>query len=75
MFSDTQVKKIVGKKWQIILAVTKFCLSAKFYAVFFSTDKVSDNKKILGYRKTPFSNKIKSAENIALSENGKLIKS
>ena len=58
MFSDTQAKKIVGKKWRIILAVTKFCLSAKFYAAFFSSDKVSDNKKIWGYRKTPFSDKL-----------------
>ena len=34
---------------------------------------ISDNNKFLGTIK-PFSNKIKSAKNIALSENGKLIK-
>ena len=39
MFSDSQAKKIVGKKWRIILPATIF-LQTKFYADFFSFHKV-----------------------------------
>ena len=45
MFSDSQAKRFVGKKWQVILPVTKFFtddfLSTKFYADFFSSVKVN----------------------------------
>ena len=46
MFSDSQAKEFVGKKWGIILPVTKFFtdyffLPTKFYADFFSSDKVT----------------------------------
>ena len=35
MFSDSQAKKIVGKKWRTILSVTKY-----FIDDFFSPDKL-----------------------------------
>ena len=45
MYSYSQVKKIVGKKWQIILPVTKFLTDDFFYRrnfmpTYFSSDKV-----------------------------------
>ena len=40
----------------------------------FDLNNIPDNKKIVIHVKPLFSNKIKSAKNIALSENGKLMK-
>ena len=44
MFSDSQVKRIIGKKWRIILPVTKLFTDDFFtdeiYADFISSDKV-----------------------------------
>ena len=35
MFSDSQAKKLVGKKWRIILPVTKFCTDEILCRLFF----------------------------------------
>ena len=46
LFPDSQAKKFVDKKWRIIFLLPTILLTTKFYADFFSSDKVSNVRKI-----------------------------